>query len=143
MAGKRIRPNAGIEEVSVPAIKNNGKVLTSKGNAKGLKDAVKLDMSPIIPHASKPQAKPVPVVKADSSVLAAPAEEQIQQPATVEQLRENLIEMGCRLSEKLIGPGRNFNTNPPNKDCFEGIRVLLDVYAAVKDDAAKGGEKDD
>lgn len=121
--------------VDIPVIKNGGKVTTKEGEAIDIQAAVEMDTSPVIPEI--PTTKPKDEKSTEQQIQE--VAEEIEEAATIQpvpvderQLRQELLDIGYALSQRILGENKDLNTNPISDKHISSIKCLLDIYKTVK-----------
>lgn len=121
--------------VDIPVIKNGGKVTTKEGEAIDIQVAVEMDTSPVIPEI--PTTKPKDEKSTEQQIQE--VAEENEEAATIQpvpvnerQLRQELLDIGYALSQRILGENKDLNTNPISDKHISSIKCLLDVYKTVK-----------
>lgn len=122
--------------VDIPVIKNGGKVTTKEGEAIDIQAAVEMDTSPIIPEIPiKPKKENEKSTEQQIQEVA----EEIEEAATIQpvpvderQLRQELLDIGYALSQRILGENKDLNTNPISDKHISSIKCLVDIYKTVK-----------
>ncbi|WP_304068208.1 hypothetical protein [Megamonas hypermegale] len=122
-------------DVDIPVIKNGGKVTTKEGEAIDIQAAVEMDTSPVIPEI--PTTKPKDEKSTEQQIQE--VAEEIEEAATIQpvpvderQLRQELLDIGYALSQRILGENKDLNTNPISDKHISSIKCLLDIYKTVK-----------
>ncbi len=121
--------------VDIPVIKNGGKVEKQEGEAIDIQAAVEMDTSPVIPEI--PTTKPKDEKSTEQQIQE--VAEEIETAATIQpvlvderQLRQELLDIGYALSQRILGENKDLNTNPISDKHISSIKCLIDVYKTVK-----------
>lgn len=120
-------------DVDIPVIKNGGKVTTKEGEAIDIQAAVEMDASPVIPE--------IPTKTKDEKSTEQQIQEVVEeietatiQPVLIDehQLKQELLDIGYALSQRILGENKDLNTNPISDKHISSIKCLVDIYKTVK-----------
>lgn len=120
--------------VDIPVIKNGGKVTTKEGEAIDIQAAVEMDTSPVIPEIPTTKPKDEKSTEQQIQEVVEEIETSTIQPVPVDehQLKHELLEIGCALSQRILGENKDLNTNPISDKHISSIKCLIDIYKTVK-----------
>ena len=120
--------------VDIPVIKNGGKVTTKEGEAIDIQAAVEMDTSPVIPEIPTTKPKDEKSTEQQVQEVTEEIETATIQPVLIDehQLKQELLDIGYALSQRILGENKDLNTNPISDKHISSIKCLVDIYKTVK-----------
>lgn len=130
-------------DISVPEVKNDGKVIVNPDDIEAIdiKSPVDLDTQPVVPKIET--EKITAEEKVVDDIIEATTEENINETevkneqvnnnaVTKDMFRNELLTIGYTLSKKILGENKDLNFNPLTEKHINSIECLINIYNTIK-----------
>ena len=93
-----------------------------------------MDTSPVIPEIPTTKPKDEKSTEQQVQEVTEEIETATIQPVLIDehQLKQELLDIGYALSQRILGENKDLNTNPISDKHISSIKCLVDIYKTVK-----------